>query len=286
VRLNKRNFRYIGKYRFEEQDARQWAKWGVDYLKYDWRIETSSAERMRNALDKVNRDIIYSISNSAPLNRGTDWVRLTNVFRSGPDIRDSWTSVYLSTFKLADWTKYGGPGHWIDPDMLVIGNVTTGSPMHPTRLTPDEQYSHVSIFSLLSAPMLIGCPLERLDPFTINLLNNHEVLDINQDPLGKPARLLGMDNGVQIWLKELKDGSYALGMFNMANYGEHPASYFRWGNEKEIHFKLDFEKFNLPGKWLIRDVWKQKDAGEFFRFFTTKIPHHGVKLIKLVKIKD
>jgi alpha-galactosidase len=72
----------------------------------------------------------------------------------------------------------------------------------------------------------------------------------------------------------------------MANYGEHPASYFRWGNEKEIHFKLDFEKFNLPGKWLIRDVWKQKDAGEFFRFFTTKIPHHGVKLIKLVKIKD
>jgi alpha-galactosidase len=91
---------------------------------------------------------------------------------------------------------------------------------------------------------------------------------------------------VQIWLKELKDGSYALGLFNVAHYGENPASYFRWDNEKEIHFNLNLEKFNLPGKWVIRDVWKQKDIGEFKSAFKTIIPYHGVKLIKLIKIND
>jgi alpha-galactosidase len=284
--VNRPSFNRIASFKFEKQDARLMAEWGVDFLKYDWRIDLPSTIRMAEALRESGRDVVFSLSNNAPFDKAADWAKWAQMYRTGPDIKDSWTSLYHTSFSLDKWAPFSGPGHWADPDMMIIGDVSIGPVLHPTRLTPDEQYSHVSIFSLLSAPMLIGCPLERLDPFTINLLNNHEVLDINQDPLGKPARFIGLDNGVQIWLKELKDGSYALGMFNMANYGEHPASYFRWGDEKEIRFNLRLDKFNLPGKWLIRDVWKQKEIGEFSRFFTTKIPYHGVKLIKLIKIND
>jgi alpha-galactosidase len=284
VRLNKRNFRYIGKYRFEEQDGRQWAKWGVDYLKYDWRIEVSSAERMRNALNKVNRDIIYSISNSAPLNNVKDWARLTNVFRSGPDIRDSWTSVYLSTFKLAEWTPFGGPGHWIDPDMLVIGNVTTGSPMHPTRLTPDEQYSHFSMHCLLAAPLLIGCPMDQLDAFTLNLLTNMEVIEVNQDPLGKPASLIKLENNYQIWKKPLEDGSFAVGIFNANPLGNIPHEYFRWGDEQALNISLDLKDLQINGPVSVRDLWRQEDLGPWEGKKSLRIPHHGVYLFKITPL--
>ncbi|GAB3508652.1 NPCBM/NEW2 domain-containing protein [Emticicia fontis] len=282
---NKRAFRYIGKYRFEENDARQMAAWGIDYLKYDWRIDVSSAERMSVALKTSGRDIIYSISNSAPFSNARDWARLTNTFRTGPDIRDSWLSLYHSAFTLDKWAAFGGRGHWLDPDMMILGNVTTGSTLHPTRLTPDEQYSHVSLFSLLSAPLLIGCPIEQLDAFTLNLLTNDEVIEINQDPLGKPARLVKKENGVQIWLKSLEDGSYAVGIFNIAHFGESPQSYFHWGDEKAINYKFDFNKVGLQGHFRLRDVWRQKDIGIFSQSFPTEIRHHGVLLLRMFPVK-
>jgi alpha-galactosidase len=285
IKNNKRAFRYIGKYRFELEDAKQMAEWGVDYLKYDWRIELNSAERMSKALKESGRDIVYSLSNSAPFALVKDWARISEAWRTGPDIRDSWISLYVSAFTLDKWAPYTGLGHWNDPDMMILGNVTTGAKLHPTRLTPDEQYSHVSMFSLLSAPLLIGCPIEQLDAFTLNLLTNDEVIDIDQDPLGKSARLVSEDNGVQVWLKPLEDGSYAIGMFNTADYQKTPQSYFRWGNEPNKHFTLDLEKYGLKGKWSVRDVWRQKTMGEFSGSFTTDIRHHGVVMIRLSKIK-
>jgi len=285
VRDNKRNFRYIGKHRFEKEDALQMAEWGVDYLKYDWRIEVPSAERMSLALKNSGRDILYSISNSAPFSNAKDWVRLTNTYRTGPDIRDSWLSLYVSAFTLEKWGPYGGSGHWNDPDMMILGNVTTGSPLHPTRLTPDEQYSHVSLFSLLAAPLLIGCPIEQLDAFTLNLLTNDEVIAVNQDLLGKPARLVSEENGVQVWLKQLENGDYAAGLFNINGYAKTPQSYFRWGDEKPVSFALDLAKIGLKGKYSIRDVWRQKDLGQFKGTFKTSIRHHGVVMIKIEPIK-
>jgi alpha-galactosidase len=282
---NKRAFRYIGKYRFEENDAKQMAVWGIDYLKYDWRIDVNSAERMSVALKNSGRDIVYSISNSAPFSNAKDWARLTNTFRTGPDIRDSWLSLYYSAFTLDKWSPFGGRGHWLDPDMMILGNVTTGSALHPTRLTPDEQYSHVSLFSLLSAPLLIGCPIEQLDAFTLNLLTNDEVIEINQDPLGKPARLVKEENGVQIWLKPLEDNSYAVGLFNIARFGESPESYFRWGDEKAIGYQFDFNTIGLQGKFKLRDVWRQKDIGTFNKDWQTEIKHHGVVLLKMSPAK-
>jgi alpha-galactosidase len=120
VKLNKRNFRDVGKYRFEKEDAQQMAAWGIDYLKYDWRIELSSAERMSEALKNSGRDIVYSISNSAPFTNVKDWARVSQVYRTGSDIRDSWTSLYISAFTLDKWVPYTGPSHWGDPDICWL----------------------------------------------------------------------------------------------------------------------------------------------------------------------
>ncbi|WP_421797628.1 NPCBM/NEW2 domain-containing protein [Haliscomenobacter sp.] len=275
----------IAKYRFERNDARQMAAWGTDFLKYDWRIDVVSAERMSEALKKSGRDIVFSISNNAPFDKVKDWNRVTNMYRTGPDIKDSWTSLYHTSFTLDRWAPYSGPGHWLDPDMMILGEVSIGPMMHPTRLTPDEQYSHVSIFSLLAAPMLIGCPIEQLDAFTLNLLSNDEVIAINQDPLGKAARLVLEEDDVQVWLKPLEDGSFAVGLFNIAGYGKTPESYFRWGDEPQKVFTLHFDKIGLKGRYLIRDVWRQKDVAEYTGSFQADIPYHGVMLHKFTPIK-
>ncbi len=285
IKINRQPFMRIGKHRFEANDALQMAEWGFDFLKYDWRIDVSSTERMSAALKKSGRDIVFSISNNAPIEKADDWARLTNMWRTGPDIRDSWTSLYLLSFTIDNWAEYAGPGHWNDPDMMILGNVSTGAEIHPTRLTPDEQYTHVSIFSLLAAPLLIGCPIEQLDDFTLNLLTNDEVIEINQDPLGKPARLMADENGVQIWTKPLEDGSFAVGLFYTDDFGKTPQTYFRWGDETPKPFTFDFSKAGLKGKWKLRDVWRQADLGEFDGSFSTEIRHHGVVLLKAFPIE-
>jgi alpha-galactosidase len=282
---NKRSFRYTGKYSFEKQDAIQMAQWGVDYLKYDWRIELGSAERMSEALKKSGRDIIYSLSNSAPFSQVKDWARISEAWRTGPDIRDSWLSLYVSAFTLDKWGPYGGPGHWNDPDMMILGNVTTGAKLHPTRLTPNEQYSHVSLFSLLAGPILIGCPIEQLDAFTLNLLSNDEVIEVNQDPLGKSARLVLEEEGVQVWLKPLEQDAYAVGIFNTADFGKTPASYFRWEDEQAANYTLDFNKLKLAGLYNVRNVWTQKEVGANAKNFKATVPHHGVVMLKLTPTK-
>ncbi|MBI1343323.1 MAG: alpha-galactosidase [Terrimonas sp.] len=285
IKKDRQSFMRIGKYRFEKNDAKQMAEWGFDFLKYDWRIDVNSAERMFNALKHSGRDMVFSLSNNAPFEQVNDWVRTSNMYRTGPDIRDSWNSLYMLAFTLDKWGPYGGPGHWNDPDMMIVGNMSTGASLHPTRLTPDEQYSHISIYSLLAAPMLIGCELNDLDSFTLNLLSNDEVIiAINQDPLGKPARLLAEEQGVQVWVKPLEDGFYAVGMFNTDNYGTTPQSYFRWGDEAPKPFKLDFNKIGLKGKWKLRDAWRQKDLGDFNGRFETAIPFHGVVLLHMEKL--
>jgi alpha-galactosidase len=276
-------FRSVGPYKFESNDARQMAAWGIDFLKYDWRIDVASAERMSTALRESGRDIVFSLSNNAPIEKAADWARVAQMYRSGPDIRDSWTSLYLVTFLLDPWAATTGPGHWADPDMMILGNVSTGTGLHPTRLTPDEQYSHMSLFCLLSAPLLIGCPIEQLDPFTLGLLSNDEVIAIDQDPLGKPARFVADTHGVQVWLKPLADGSYAVGLFNTDDFGKTPQSYFRWDDEKPKAFELRLADLGLPGTWTARNLWTQKDLGAFKDAIPASIRHHGVVLLRLTR---
>ncbi len=281
IMVNRRAFNHVPKYRFEAVDAKQMAEWGTDFLKYDWRIDVNSTERMSTALKQSGRDIVFSLSNNAPFEKVADWARLSNMYRTGPDIKDSWTSLFLTSFSLDKWSPYTGHGHWADPDMMIVGKVSIGPVLHDTRLTPDEQYSHVSIFSLLASPLLIGCPIEQLDAFTLNLLSNDEIIEINQDPFGKGGRLLSEENGIQVWAKPLEDGSYAVGLFNTGNYGKAPESYFNWGDEKAKSFEFDFSKVGLQGKFKLRDVWRQKDLGAFNGSFTTDIRHHGVVMLRM-----
>ena len=281
IKPNRQPFMRIGPHRFEEEDAKQMAEWGFDFLKYDWRMDVNSSERMFRALRRSGRDIILSLSNNAPFDKVKDWVRTSNMYRTGPDIRDSWNSLFMTSFSLDKWGPHAGPGHWSDPDMMIVGNVTTGQEMHPTRLTPNEQYSHISMFALLSAPMLVGCPIEQLDAFTLNLLTNDEVIAVDQDPLGRPARLLRDTMGVQTWLKTMEDGSYVLGLFHTGNYGQTPASWFRWGNEVPVNYRLEWSKLGLSGRWIMRDLWRQRDIGGMSPGRTFSIPYHGVMLIRL-----
>ena len=279
---NRRKGRYIGKYTFEENDVAQWVDWGIDYLKYDWNMkDVESAERMSDVLKESGRDIVYSLSNSAKFEYAEDWARVANCWRTGGDIIDTWSSLYQAAFTIDKWGPFSGPGHWNDPDMLIIGNVTHGSELHPTRLTADEQYTHISLWSLLSAPMLIGSPVEQLDAFTLSLLSNDEVLEINQDPLGKQARQLGNKNDGQVWVKNLEDGSIAVGLFNTGDFGNSVLAYFNWGDEPEQDVSFDWGQLGITGKYKIRDVWRQKDLGEFKDRFTASVPFRGVVLIRM-----
>ncbi len=275
-------FRRVGPHPFETNDARQMAEWGFDFLKYDWRMDVPSAERMSAALRKSGRDIVLSLSNNAPFDRVADWARLAQLYRTGPDIRDSWTSFYLTAFDLDRWAPFAGPGHWSDPDMMIVGDVTIGTSMHPTRLTPDEQYSHVSMFCLLAAPLLIGAPIDRLDPFTLGLLTNDELIAINQDPLGKQAVLVHREGPVQIRVKPLDKGEFAIGLFNTGSFGATPQSYFRWNDEAPSSFQFRLADAGLaPGSWVVRDAWRQQDLGVLTEQLEVRIPHHGVVVFRV-----
>lgn len=286
LRKNRGAYHYVGRYKFEVNDAKQMAEWGIDYLKYDWHMASPAvAEPMSSALRESGRDIVFSLSNGAPIEYAEEWGELANLYRTGSDIRDSWISIYSSAFSLDDWAPYGGPGHWNDPDMLVVGNIACGMAIHPTRLTPDEQYTHISMWSLLAAPLIIGCPLEQADQFTLGLLSNDEVLEIDQDPLGKPATCAFRGDTVQIFSRPLADGSFAVGLFNVADFGKTPQSYFRWGDEKPIDYEFHLKSVGLSGEWRVRDVWRQKVLSSKKNSLNVHIPYHGVVLLRIFPLE-
>ncbi|HJQ31949.1 MAG TPA: NPCBM/NEW2 domain-containing protein [Pyrinomonadaceae bacterium] len=261
----------IGRHHFADNDAKQWAEWGVDYLKYDWSPnEVPETEEMARALRASGRDIVYSLSNNAPFANAADWARLANAWRTTGDIRDTWTSVSHIGFSQDRWRPFAGPGHWNDPDMLVVGHVGWGRP-HPTRLTPNEQYTHISLWCLLSAPLLLGNDLEKLDDFTLGLLTNDEVLDVDQDPLGRQAAQVLVDGRRQVWVKEMEDGSHVVGLFNLA----------RW----EQPLTIEWRKLGLRGAQRVRDLWRQKYLGVAASRFTARVPRHGVVLIKVWPVR-
>ena len=197
----------IGKYHFAANDAKQWAAWGIDYLKYDWNPnEEPETREMYDALRASGRDVVFSLSNNSPFTNAPVLSKIANCWRTTGDIRDNWDSMSKKGFGQDKWEPFAGPGHWNDPDMLVVGRVGWGKP-HPTGLTPDEQYTHITLWCLLSAPLLLGCDLDNLDDFTLGLLTNDEVLAVNQDALGKQAICVARDGDARVFAKALEDGS-------------------------------------------------------------------------------
>ncbi len=273
---------YTASYQHEAQDARTFANWGIDYLKYDlcsyrklMNDQNNPLEllppyqKMYKALQTVNRDIAYSICEYG-LGKVWEWGAKAggNLWRTTGDIWDDWERMASIGFKNEQAAPYAGPGGWNDPDMLVVGWLGWGDNLHYTNLTPDEQYTHVSLWALLSAPLLLGCDLTRLDDFTLNLIINDEVIAIDQDALGMQAVPVIKNKTIQVWKKKLADGALAVGIFNIGS--------------QTTAYALDLSKLGLSRQMRVRDVWRQTDMGTVTNTFNTILPAHGVTLIKLI----
>ncbi len=270
--------RFLGTLGHEQQDANSYARWGVDYLKYDLcsYSDTMSPQQtlaehqkpyqvMGDILRELPRDVVFSLCQYG-MKDVWNWGASVggNAWRTTWDIEDSWDSVLKIGFSQSPYAASAGPGHWNDPDTLVVGKVGWGNTLHASRLTPDEQYSQLSLWSLLAAPLLIGNDLSSLDAFTLNLLTNDEVIAINQDPLGRAARRVFQDQDWQVWVKELAGGRLAVGVFNMG-------AQFR-------SFRLEPAMLGKTGSLRIRDAWRQKELGTFPSGLTLSAPAHGVAL--------
>lgn len=274
---------YTGSYGYEANDAKTYAEWGIDYLKYDWCSYTSVVKTvkvldalqkpyilMRGELDKVNRDIVFSL---CQYGMGDVWkwgVEVGgNLWRTTGDIRDTWNSMSKIGFNQNGHEVYAGPGHWNDPDMLVVGSVGWGPALHKTMLTQDEQVVHITLWAMLAAPLLIGCDMTNLDQFTLDLLTNDEVLDVNQDPLGKAASRKALDGETEVWARPLWDGTQAVAAFN------------RGGTIQKVTIK--WSDLGLSGSQPVRDLWLQKDQGAADGSYTASVPPHGAVMLKVGK---
>ena len=269
-------FRF-GEYSFARQDARQWAEWGVDFLKYDWNaIDAWWLKDMRSALLATGRDIILSLSCHTGYALGPVLQENSELWRTaGGDLKDSWDKIVAAGIKQERWAGYTRPGSWPDADMLVLGKIGWGRDMrrefelHWTHLTADEQYTHMSLWALLSSPLIIGCDLTEIDDFTLSLLTNNEVIDVNQDPLAFQAAKFFGDEDHAVYIKPLEDGSVAIGLFNFSD------------TTRMIGFRP--HNLGLIGQQTIRDIWRQKDIAKIEQtdWWETPVRSHGVKLLKV-----
>ena len=273
---------YLGSLDHELQDAETWNEWGVDYLKYDWcgyrkvfdpdRDHSVAAYarpylKMQQYLRQQPRDIFYSLCQYGMADVWT-WGHAVdaNSWRTTGDITDTWASMSRIGFEQqVGLDLYAGPGHWNDPDMLVVGKVGWSNNLRDSRLTPDEQYTHISLWSLLAANMLIGCDIAQIDDFTFNLLCNNEVNAVNQDILGHQAHQDVVEDGMQIWSRDLYDGGIAVGIFNL--------------NDTSVPIDLAgcLGKIDIENVDTVRDLWRQKDIP----MGTYAIPPHGVLYVKV-----
>jgi alpha-galactosidase len=225
----------------------------------DLEILQSPYARFRQSLDKVDRDIVYSL---CQYGMGNVWAWGDkvggNLWRTTGDISANWASIQRIGFAQDPLTKYASPGHWNDPDMLEVGN---------GRLTPDENYTHMTLWCVLAAPLLIGCEMPKMDAFTTSLFSNDEVLAIDQDSLGKQGTRLKQDGTSEIWTKPLADGTIAVALFNR---GADPAT-----------VSATWADLKLMAPQKVRDLWSQKDLDSDPQGISAKVNPHGAELFKV-----
>ena len=271
--------RCVGSWGHEWQDAKTYAEWGYDYLKYDWcsygKVTVGDGHGkfilpyrlMGEALKAQNRDIVFSLCQYGMDNVST-WGETVegNCWRTTGDITDTWGSMNGILHRQQWLWPYARPGAWNDPDMLVVGRLGWGR-LRPTRLTPNEQYTHMSFWSILCSPLLIGCDLTQLDEFTMSLLTNAEVIETSQDELGAQAALVAKTSRTEVWAKPMSDGSLVFALFNPYVV---PTT-----------VTVDFASLGLEGAWRVRDLWRQQDVGVMSGGYSAEVLSHATQLVRL-----
>jgi len=263
---------YEGSYGHEVDDARTYAAWGIDYLKYDWcsaariyRDHEMQAvyQKMGDALRATGRPIVFSL---CQYGRQDVWKWGAdvggNLWRTTGDISDTWESMSRIGFNQDEIAPYAKPGHWNDPDMLEIGN---------GGMTEAEYRTHMSLWAILAAPLLAGNDLQTVSPEILAILTNRDVIAIDQDALGQQGRRMKKDGDVEIWVKPLSGGARAIGVFN------------RGGAAAPVSLRCD--DLQLCGGYTMRDVWAAKDLGPLGATFSTSVPSHGVVLLVVRSVR-
>ena len=272
---------FPGSLGYEYQDARTYAEWGVDYLKYDWchtgnQSAPDSYRLMKNALVRAGRPIVFSICEWGSSQPWTWAPGVGNLWRTTYDIRPCWdcgemmesrgrlVENFLGFTKILDLQvgleSYAGPGRWNDPDMLEVGN---------GNLTYDENVAHFSLWCILAAPLMLGNDIRDMSDEVLEIITNPEAIAVNQDPLGRQGKKVRDDGDFEVWSRELYDGSRAVVLFNRS--------------EKEAEIGFRWSEVGLPQnlKFTVRDLWKKKDLGKYTGSYSDEVPPHGVKMIRL-----
>lgn len=264
---------YEGSFRHARQDAKTYASWGIDYLKYDWCSASQVYDyhsmpavyaMMGRALLHSGRPIIFSLCQYGVLHV-EQWGASVggNLWRTTGDIGDNWASMsHIGFDEQLPLAKYAGPGHWNDPDMLEIGN---------GGMTNTEYRTHMSLWCLLAAPLLAGNDIRHMSPETSAILLNKEVIAIDQDRLGKEATRVAKDGDLEVWARPLADGSYAVGLFNRGASATKVTA--RW------------QDVGFSGKARVRDLWAHANRGVFSNEFSAEVPSHGTVMIKAWPVK-
>ena len=259
---------YEGSYGHEEQDARTYAAWGIDYLKYDWcgarTLYTDEEmpavyQKMGDALRAQKRPIVYSLCQYGRLDVwkwGAD--AGGNLWRTTGDIRDTWDSMTRIGFGQNDLAPWAKPGHWNDPDMLEIGN---------GGMTEDEYKTHMSLWAILAAPLLAGNDLRSMTPAILNILTNREVIAVDQDKDGKQGTRVWKSGDQEIWSRPLSGGARAIAIFNRAS--ESAKVTVRWAD------------LGITGKGRLRDLWQQQDIAWPGPEYVLTVPAHGVVMLRV-----
>jgi alpha-galactosidase len=262
---------YEGSYGHEEQDAKTYAAWGFDYLKYDWcsahNLYTDQEMQavyqiMGDALLKIGHPIVFSL---CQYGRDDVWKWGPdvggNLWRTTDDINDTWNRMSTIGFSQNDLAPYASPGHWNDPDMLEIGN---------GGMTNDEYKTHMSLWSILAAPLLAGNDLRNMPHDILEILTNREVIAVNQDKLGKQGHRIAKSVDQEVWARELADGGYAIGLFNLASASARVR--VKWS---------DVSITAAPAT--ARDLWSHQDFKLDGPEYTAIVPAHGVAMLRIAK---
>ena len=268
--------------------AQLYARWGVDFIKVDDLsnpYHKDEIHAIRKALNQHAPDIVFSTSpGETPVDQGDDIEHNANMWRITGDFWDNWDSLNKTFEVLHRWRwsgqYYGGPGHWLDCDMLPFGRIGLRSVggARFTNFTMDEQRVVMTLWSLAPSPLMLGCNLTKLDPWTKDLITNKKVLAVNQDPLGKPGVRVAKLDTLEVWAKDLHDGSKAVGFFNRGSFD------YKLSDANLPHKKVTvtWQDLNIKGSQVIYDLWNHQRLGTAKDSYTSHVPLHGAKFFRFI----